>query len=321
MELLHAAPHFPLHELLYAVDQLLHIAHGEVAHGGFSALLQPVSLALQAHLQAVCDTTFSAPSIVPSTVSFVREFAAPFLNDFAPQQATGEPNASFAASLQELLQRLLLWKSLLLARINTPTEGALMTDPHLYSHVLPGGLDVPGMRINTVQVVQACPSIHSIRLHQAVPYREQHAWRHVDFIDERGQTHRFFLEQVSPAEAILEECSLSLQVFFELICANSHPVQTRHLHPSLASYVSIAPTVRLVRCPQYGSSLEGVYMSALKEDYDVKQMDYALRLFVLNHAQSDIPTQFAAWAKEVTKENTLEEVCDDAVLTRFMCPF
>ena len=290
-----------------------------MAAGGFAALAQPVPLSLQEHLQAVCAAAFSASGVLPSTASFVRTYAAPFLRDFAPTLATGDTNTAFASSLQTLLQRLLLWKSLLLARIEASSEDALLTDPHLYSHILPGGLDVPGVRINTVQVPQACPSIHSVRLHQPAPYREQHAWRHVDFVDERGITHRFFLEQVAPAEAVLEECSLCFQAFFELVCTSSHPVQSRHLHPTLASYVSIAPTVRLVRCPPYGTSLEGVFASALKEAFDAKQLDFALRLFVLNHSQSGVPAECEAWAKQATKEQVLEEVCEDSVLTQFMC--
>ena len=118
---------------------------------------------------------------------------------------------------------------------------------------------------------------------------------------------------------MLEECSLCFQAFFELVCTSSHPVQSRHLHPTLASYVSIAPTVRLVRCPPYGTSLEGVFASALKEAFDAKQLDFALRLFVLNHPQSGVPAECEAWAKQATKEQVLEEVCDDSVLTQFMC--
>lgn len=175
------------------------------------------------------------------------------------------------------------------------------------------------MRINTVQVPQACPSIHSVRLHRPAPYREQHAWRHVDFVDERGITHRFFLEQVAPAEAVLGGVFALLP---GVLRARLHLVAPRSVTPP-------PPHARLlrqhrahraaVRCPPHGTSLEGVFASALKEAFDAKQLDFALRLFVLNHSQSGVPAECEAWAKQATKEQVLEEVCDDSVLTQFMC--
>ena len=62
-----------------------------------------------------------------------------------------------------------------------------------------------------------------------------------------------------------------------------------------------------------------VRYTALKEAFDAKQLDFALRLFVLNHPQSGVPTECEAWAKQATKEQVLEEVSEDSVLTQFMC--
>ena len=61
-----------------------------------------------------------------------------------------------------------------------------------------------------------------------------------------------------------------------------------------------------------------MYRSVLGEAYDEKQVEFALKLFVLNHPQSAVPDAYATWAKEVAKERVLEEVCDDCLLTQFM---
>lgn len=61
-----------------------------------------------------------------------------------------------------------------------------------------------------------------------------------------------------------------------------------------------------------------MYRSVLKEDFDERQCDFALRLFVLNHPDAVIPPEYAEWAKTVTKETLFSSVCDECVLSKYM---
>lgn len=319
VDLLHRVPHSPLRELLSSLDRVLQAVQADIAALGFQGLAQRVSPDIHERLKSICTVSFNPANAVPSTIGFIRLYGPSFLSDFAPLLPDAEtPNPAFPATLQELLERLLLWKQLVLKKVDEEREDALFEEFHLYSRLMPGCIQVPGQQINTTQASQACPMIHTLRVHRPALYTEHHGWRYVDLINERNQVYRFYLQQLSATEALVEERSLALQVFFDLITVTSQPVQMRHLRSSLPSYVSVSPTLRLVRAPVFGSTLEGVYRSALGEAYDEKQVEFALKLFVLNHPQSAVPEAYEAWAKEVAKESVFEEVCDDCLLTQFM---
>ena len=319
VDLLHRVPHSPLRELLFSLDRVLQAVQADIAALGFQGLTQRVGPEIQERLKNICAVSFNPANAVPSTIGFIRLYGPSFLSDFAPLLPDAEtPNPAFPTTLQELLERLLLWKQLVLKKVDEEREDALFEEFHLYSRLMPGCIQVPGQQINTTQASQACPTIHTLRVHRPALYTEHHGWRYVDLVNERNQVYRFYLQQLSATEAVVEERSLALQVFFDVITVASQPVQMRHLRSSLPSYVSVSPTLRLVRAPVFGSTLEGVYRSVLGEAYDEKQVEFALKLFVLNHPQSAVPDAYVAWAKEVAKERVFEEVCDDCLLTQFM---
>ena len=116
MDTLHATPHDPYRELIASIDQILRFAYSEVAAGGLQALSNPVSVDLQRRLATLCSLSFNLDSALPSTFAFLSQYASAFNQDFNPSlsEDSSQVNPSFPHSLNELLQRLLLWKDLAL---------------------------------------------------------------------------------------------------------------------------------------------------------------------------------------------------------------
>ena len=311
---LEGVPHYSFCELLAGIDAVLAAAYNEIATVGFVSFSQPVSPALQARLDALCAQFFDPAAAVPSTLHFVRQYAQPFLRDFA-SLLDGKPNPALPKSLHELLQRLLLWKRVALARIDEGEKVDVFEKLISYSRFIPGSLEVPGQSpLHSLSIAHA--TIQSIHLHRPLLYQERHACRHVDMIAEQNRVFRFYLERLNDVDLALEEHAVFLQSFV----ASLQPPKASQIvmQTSLPVCLPVTPSLRLVRGLQFGTSLEGVFRTVLGEAFDEKQSDFALRLFVLNHPQAAVPPEFAAWRAEVKKETLFDVVCDEAMLKRFV---
>ena len=315
MDTLHATPHDPYRELIASIDHILRFAYSEVSVGGVQALVSPVSTDLQRRLATLCSLSFNLDSAVPSTFAFLSQFSAAFNQDFNPSlpEDSSQLNPSFPHSLKELLQRLLLWKDLALQHIQSVDN-----EMSLPQRFLPYIVEVPGLHIASHDQHQTFTAILSMHSYQPSLYRECHGCRHVEMIDEQGHSFRFYLEQVNSIDSLVEERTLYLQVFFDMLLTSSHFAQMRHLSVTLPTFVSITPTLRLVRSSSHASTLEGVYREILGKDYDEKQLEFALRVFYLNHKTQEVPATLKDWIKGDTAEKVLSSVCCSDVLTRFL---
>ena len=137
-------------------------------------------------------------------------------------------------------------------------------------------------------------------------------------IDAYGETSRFYLEQLNAVDLVIEERTLFFQLFFNQLVADSDVVQMRHLRTTPPCYVNIAPTLRLVRFDPHCYTLEGVYQEVLGKNYDEKQLEFALRLFVLNHPQAQLGDDYVKWSAGLTSELAVTDVVPSDLLTRFM---
>ena len=281
-------------------------------------MVSPVSTDLQRRLATLCSLSFNLDSAVPSTFAFLSQFSAAFNQDFNPSlpEDSSQLNPSFPHSLKELLQRLLLWKDLALHEMQSIRNQISFSFNWAGTHFLPYSVEVPGLHIIPVdRHVFTLQHIHSYR---PSLYRECHGCRHVEMIDEQGHSFRFYLEQVNSIDSLVEERTLYLQVFFDMLLTSSHFAQMRHLSVTLPTFVSITPTLRLVRSSSHASTLEGVYREILGKDYDEKQLEFALRVFYLNHKAQEVPATLKDWIKGDTAEKVLSSVCCSDVLTKFL---
>ena len=315
LDTLHATPHDPYRELIASIDQILRFAYSEVAAGGLQTLSNPVSVDLQRRLATLCSLSFNLDSALPSTFAFLSQFASAFNQDFNPSlsEDSSQINPSFPHSLNELLQRLLLWKDLALQHVQSITNETLFPQ-----RFLPYIVEVPGLHIATHDQHQNFTAILNIHSYQPSLYVECHGCRHVEMIDEQGHSFRFYLEQVNSVDSIIEERTLYLQVFLDMLLGSSHVVQMRHFSVTLPTFVSLTPTLRLVRSSSHGVALEGVYREVVGKDYDEKQLEFALRVFHLNHKNQDIPSNLKDWLLDDDCDKVLSSMCSSDVLTRFL---
>ena len=315
LDTLSATPHDPYRELLAAVDWVLQAVYSEVAVGGPQALASPVSAMLRQRLSTLCTLQFNLDNALPSTMAFLAQFSTAFHQDFNPMafEEPTKPNPLFPSSLQVLLQRLLLWKQLALFHIRGDTS----PPGDLKQLFLPYSVDIPKTYspVQDNHIFFNC--ILSIRSYVPALYREVHGSRYVEILDEQGSLHRFFLEQVNSVDSIIEERTLYFQIFFSLMLPSSQPAQMRHLTATLPSFVSISPTLRLVRSSPFATTLEGVYQEALGDRFDEKQLEFAMRLFFVSHGTQEAPEELRAWASG-SSESLLESVCPATLLSRFV---
>lgn len=318
LDTLYSLPRDPYRELLASIDRVLGSAYSEVASTGPSALSRPVSDPIKQRLDGVILATFSSKWAVPSTFAFIEQYEKPFLSDFASLIVTSEgpvPNASFPSSLQELTQRLLLWKDFLRSEIQ---RGRPNPNAFFGCKFLPNVLEVPGKFLSYNNFYRSLPTVQSIAPVQPRLYLDRHGLRYFALTDERSREARFYLEHVNGIELILEERVLAQQIYFEKICFASPPIQSRHLHAPLPCYVNIGPTLRLVRSDASMVSFEGVYQSALQDKFDKEQFTFSLRLFFANH--SDLPPSDALkpLIAAVPREKLLSSVIPSDTLTSFV---
>ena len=318
LDTLYSLPRDPYRELLASIDRVLSSAYSEVASSGPSALSRPVSDPIKQRLDSVILATFSSKWAVPSTFAFIEQYEKPFLSDFASSIVISEgpvPNASFPSSLQELVQRLLLWKDFLRSEIqrDRPNPNAFFG-----CKFLPNVLEVPGKFLSYNNFYRSLPTVQSIAPVQPRLYLDRHGLRYFSLTDERSCEARFYLEQVNGIELILEERVLAQQIYFEKICFASPPIQSRHLHAPLPCYVNIGPTLRLVRSDASMVSFEGVYQSVLQGKFDKEQLTFALRLFFANHSELPPSDAMKPLIAAVPREKLLSSVIPSDTLTSFV---
>ena len=314
---LNATPHDPYRELLASMDWMLQAVYAEVATGGPQALASPVSANLRQRLSTLCALQFNFDNALPSTMAFLAQFSGSFHQDFNPMsfEDPTKPNPLFPNSLQVLFQRLLLWKKLAIQGADDPSN--MFTKTYLWNSTrfLPYSVEVPGLHVTSFN--RQVFTLQNMRSYSPALYREAHAHRHVEMVDEEGRVYRFYLEQVNSVDSIVEERTLYFQVFFKLMLLSSQPAQMRHLTTTLPSFVSITPTLRLVRSSPFATTLEGVYQEALGSRYDEKQLEFAMRLFFAEHGVQEAPEELRAWASG-SPESLLESVCPSTLLSRFV---
>ena len=289
-----------------------------MAIGGPSALQRPVSESIKQRLNGVILATFSSKWAVPSTFAFIEQYEKAFLTDFAASIIVSDgpvANASFPSSLQELVQRLLLWKDFLLAAIERRRASP---DAFFGCKFLPNVVELPGKFMSYNSFYRLLPTVQSIAPVQPRLYFDRHGCRYFALTDERSREARFYLEQIGGVELILEERVLAQQLYFEKLLATSPPVQSRHLHAALPCFVNIGPTMRLVRADSATVSFEGVYQNALRGKFDKEQLTFALRLFFANHPEVPPTDALKPLIASVPREKLLESVVPLDTLTSFV---
>lgn len=318
LDTLYSLPRDPYRELLSSIDRILSSAYSEVASRGPPVLQRPISDSIKQRLDGVILATFGSKWAVPSTFAFIKQYKKAFLMDFISSVLTAEgpvANASFPSSLQELIQRLLLWKELLISEIRRE-------QPHPNAFFgckfLPNVLEIPGKFMSYNSFYHILPTIQSLAPVQPRLYLDHHGCRYFALTDERSRQARFYLEQVNGVELILEERVLAQQLYFEKLFSSSAPIQSRHLHSALPCYVNIGPTLRLVRSDSSMVSLEGVYQNVLQGKFDKEQLTFALRLFFANHPDMPPSDALKPLIAAAPREKLLESVIPIDTLTSFV---
>ena len=82
--------------------------------------------------------------------------------------------------------------------------------------------------------------------------------------------------------------------------------------------MNISSTLRLVGYQPEAQTLEGIYQEVLGNQYDEKQFDFAMKLFFLNHSQTDIPSYLQDWHHSISKDTLFSSVTTSDLLSRYM---
>ena len=286
---------------------------------GPAVLSLAVSEDLITRLSSLCYITFNLDNMVPSTFSFVNRYSSSFMNDFSAVLMVNneaKSNPAFPQTLQELLQRLLLWKQHMKECIASKAGEFLVHELFAYNRHSLSTLEIPGQRSHNFS--QTYANLEMLRGHIPTLYKEQHNWRYVDMIDENAKTHRFYMEQVNAVDMLIGERTRYFQLFFDMIAQNSHPIQMRHMQFSLPAYIHITPTLRLVSFKPHSVTLEGVYQEFLGDRFDEKQLEYAIKVYMLTTSKKEIPAAYKDWCSQISTRDLFSSVVPDDLLTQFM---
>ena len=332
MDTLHALPHDPYREVLSLLDTLLRNIYSSIAASGPAVLTKAVSSDIKQRLITSCALSFDIDNALPSTFAFLKQYAEAFHRDFNPilycpssasasassatTVTTATPNPEFPDCVQTLLQRLLLWKELLLNHIRThhPRHAGSEVRPRFHPYII----DLPTMYTTGYETSFMFNPVLELTSVEPHLYVHRHAYRYLELRDEQSNVFRYYLEPISNIDAVLEERSLNFQVFFHMIVANSPTAQARHLKMTLPSFVHISPTLRLVRTSVHEESLEGVYRQKFGAAYDQKQAEFALRLYFHDNNNQNIPAGMEDWVQQVKPSQIFESVCSKTLLSEYM---
>lgn len=279
LDTLYAIPHNPFLELLSAIDALLTIIYDNIAIKGADVLSNEVSDEIRSKLSELVECSFSASKSVPSTFYFVYQYSERFRQDFAPKLSNETSNPNFPATTLLLYQRLLLWKDFILNEYKIEHLRYSFEMFTSQSRFLPECVMIPTAHFSVMNYTVSNTTVQNIHYHDCFPYKDFHGNRSIDLVDNESKVHQFALEQVQAVDALLEEQVEFFQSHFDSLMADVHPVQQRHLHSSIPSYINIAPTLRLVATHCQNISLEGILREEMKDEFDQKQMNYALQLY------------------------------------------
>lgn len=284
-------------------------------------LQSTVSQNLRQLLLQLCSFSFNPENMVPSTHSFIHQYGASFTQDFSEKILINnqlQSNPNFPSTIQELYQRLLLWKNHMITLIQCNHTSSLFNELFDFSRVMPNCVEIPGQCYGSSSSFYRYRLIQSMKHHIPSLYTEPHQWRFVDLKDEYSRTTRFYLEQVSEMDQFIEERILFFQIYFNKFIDTSDVVQMRHIHPSVPCYVSISPTLRLVQFNPHSVILEGVYQKELEGRFDEEQLNYSVKQFFLTHSSATVPSEYQQWRATITPENALNSVVSSSTFTQFM---
>ena len=215
-----------------------------------------------------------------------------------------------------MLQRLLLWKELVLRHIqHAQPEPATA---HVPLQFQPYMVDMPALFLNVQDFHHPFTPILSASTLRPTPYVQRHACRYIEMRDEQNTAFQYYLETVNSIDAVLEERLLGFQIFFHMLTDNTNQIHMRHLQMTLPAFVMISPTLRLVRTSPHEQLLEGVYRQGLGESYDEKQAEFALRLYFSDRQNRNIPAELEEWIGRVPPEKLLESICPSDLLSQYM---
>lgn len=321
VDTLHSIPHDCYRELIGSIDTILKVIYSEIASKGPVALQSPVSQNLRQLLLQLCSFSFNPDNMVPSTHAFILQYGASFTQDFSETIMINnqfQSNPNFPSTIQELYQRLLLWKNHMIESIQGNVTYNLVSELFDFSRVMPNCVEIPGQCYGCSSSFHQYRLIQSMKHHTPSLYTEPHQWRFVDLKDEYSQTSRFYLEEVAELDQFIEERILFFQLYFNKYLDTSDVTQIRHIHPCIPCYVSISPNLRLVQFNPHSVILEGVYQKELEGRFDEEQLNYSVKQFFLNHPSSSVPSEYQQWRATITPENALNSVVSSSTLTKFM---
>ena len=140
---------------------------------GPTSLKEPVSQDLRSRLSNLCFITFNTDNMIPSTFSFIQTYSTSFLHDFSEMiivdnKSTNNP--AFAKTLEELLQRLLLWKQHMKECIAHNDMDRLYSNFYSYNQCLPSIIEIPGQRISISNISQNYSLLQSLKSH--IPFEQ-----------------------------------------------------------------------------------------------------------------------------------------------------
>ena len=296
LDTLYAIPHNPFLELLSAIDHILDLLYSDLAAEGIELLGREVSPKLRETLSNLIACSFCLSKTVPSTFYFVYQYVNRFRHDFSPCLSTDffVSNPNFPATTQLLFERLLLWKHFLLKEYKLDFLRYTFEMIISQNRFLPGYVSIPKWHYQRYSIGISSPTIQCIHYHSPVAYKDVHNNRSIQLVDREYRVHRFDIEQIQAVDALLEERIVTFQHHLEQMMGSSNAILQRHLHASIPCYVNIAPTLRLVATHSQNISLFGILQNELGNEFDRKQLQYAVQIHANRQSTMEIPKMISS---------------------------
>jgi len=219
---------------------------------------------LQNTLRRVCVKFFGKETSKKSERhrEFVAKYKKPFERDLYPVN-----NARFPKTLDEVVRKLNVWKSILTRRVRSEPNSVSMGKLSTYLEGFRSNVvEIPGL-YNTSSDSEPRPKLHprlqSFSQRVEILHSNGYSSRRLGVIGSDGKRYHFLVQFAVPSLTRQDERMCQLRVIVNRLMNRSDATRSRHLSFHVDSVVPITPRVRLVSDRKSHASLIEMMESTL----------------------------------------------------------